>query len=175
MMPSWKQFLNEGILSNYRNEKEGRKLTYNDFKNTFETILEKLENKDSFEVVNDQTGTPTYVKDFAIFLIEILDRFSLDELKNMSGIYHFANRGKTTWYKLARQTQRYKRRFSTRPTRKCKIKKIKTEDFYSNDTRPRYSPLSVKETEKKFNYKNNRAWKMALKECVKKYIKNERN
>ena len=42
MMPSWKQFLNEGILSNYRTEREGRKLTYENFKNTFETILCKL-------------------------------------------------------------------------------------------------------------------------------------
>jgi hypothetical protein len=42
MTPSWKQFLNEGILSNYRSEKEGRKLTGNDFKNTFEVILCKL-------------------------------------------------------------------------------------------------------------------------------------
>lgn len=41
-MPSWKQFLNEGILSNYRSEKEGRKLTNNDFKNTFDTVLCKL-------------------------------------------------------------------------------------------------------------------------------------
>ena len=26
MMPTWTQFLNEGALTNYRNEKEGRKL-----------------------------------------------------------------------------------------------------------------------------------------------------
>lgn len=42
MMPSWKNFVNEGALTNYRSELEGRKLTYNDFKNTFETILCKL-------------------------------------------------------------------------------------------------------------------------------------
>lgn len=42
MMPSWKQFLNEGILSNYRTEREGKKLTYDNFKNTFETVLCKL-------------------------------------------------------------------------------------------------------------------------------------
>ena len=42
MMPSWKQFLTEGALTNYRNEREGRKLTYNDFKGTFELILCKL-------------------------------------------------------------------------------------------------------------------------------------
>jgi len=41
-MISWKQFINEGALSNYRSEKEGRKLTANDFKNTFEVIIGKL-------------------------------------------------------------------------------------------------------------------------------------
>lgn len=41
-MITWKQFLNEGALTNYRNEKEGQKLTYNNFKNTFELILCKL-------------------------------------------------------------------------------------------------------------------------------------
>ena len=42
MMPTWKQFLTEGALTNYRSEKEGKKLTYKDFQNTFETILCKL-------------------------------------------------------------------------------------------------------------------------------------
>lgn len=41
-MPTWKQFLTEGALSNYRNEREGRKLTYKDFQNTFEVVLCKL-------------------------------------------------------------------------------------------------------------------------------------
>lgn len=41
-MISWKQFINEGALTNYRSEKEGKKLTYKDFKNTFEVILCKL-------------------------------------------------------------------------------------------------------------------------------------
>lgn len=41
-MISWKEFLNEGALTNYRTEKEGKKLTYNNFKDTFETILCKL-------------------------------------------------------------------------------------------------------------------------------------
>lgn len=41
-MISWKEFLNEGALTNYRTEKEGKKLTYNDFKDTFETILCRL-------------------------------------------------------------------------------------------------------------------------------------
>lgn len=42
MMPTWKQFLTEGALTNYRSEREGRKLTYNNFKNTFEVIICKL-------------------------------------------------------------------------------------------------------------------------------------
>lgn len=42
MMSSWKQFLNEGVLANYRSEREGRKLTGNDFKDTFEKVLHLL-------------------------------------------------------------------------------------------------------------------------------------
>lgn len=41
-MPNWKQFLNEGALANYRSEKEGRKLTFKDFENGFQQILEVL-------------------------------------------------------------------------------------------------------------------------------------
>lgn len=41
-MISWKEFLNEGALTNYRSEREGKKLTYNNFKDTFEVILYKL-------------------------------------------------------------------------------------------------------------------------------------
>ena len=42
MMPNWKQFLNEGALTNYRSEKEGRKLTSVDFEKGFKSILEVL-------------------------------------------------------------------------------------------------------------------------------------
>ena len=39
-MPNWKQFLTEGALTNYRSEKEGMKLTINNFKNGFQKVLE---------------------------------------------------------------------------------------------------------------------------------------
>ena len=41
-MPNWKQFLTEGALTNYRSEKEGRKLSFENFKNGFKSILDIL-------------------------------------------------------------------------------------------------------------------------------------
>lgn len=42
MMPTWLQFLKEGALTNYRTEREGMKLTFGNFKNTFAEILCRL-------------------------------------------------------------------------------------------------------------------------------------
>lgn len=139
-------------------------------KNFVKTIFEKLENKDTFGVVNDQTGTPTYVNDFAKFIVEILDKFTIQELKDRCGIYHFANKGKTTWYHLAKQIKKYKNKYEPYFRSSCKIKKLKTSDYPSMDTRPTYSPLSIKKTEQVFEYLG-RNWKKALKECIIKYIK----
>ena len=139
-------------------------------KNFVKTIFEKLENEDTFGVVNDQTGTPTYVKDFAKFIVEILDKFTIQELKDRCGIYHFANKGKTTWYHLSKQIKKYKNKYEPYFRSSCKIKKLKTSDYPSMDTRPTYSPLSIKKTERVFEYLG-RNWKKALKECIIKYIK----
>lgn len=42
IIPSFKEFITEGILSTYRAEKEGRKLTYDKMNGTFELIIHKL-------------------------------------------------------------------------------------------------------------------------------------
>ena len=59
------------------------------------TILNAaLEGKD-LRVVNDQKGSPTYTRDLAIALSNIM------ESNAPPGIYHIVNTGKTTWYELA--------------------------------------------------------------------------
>lgn len=41
-IPSFSEYINEGILTNYRNEKEGMKLTYTQMKGSFEEFVKKL-------------------------------------------------------------------------------------------------------------------------------------
>jgi dTDP-4-dehydrorhamnose reductase len=46
------------------------------------------------KVVNDQTGTPTFVEDLASAIILLIS-------KNVEGVVHMTNRGQCTWYDFA--------------------------------------------------------------------------
>jgi dTDP-4-dehydrorhamnose reductase len=59
------------------------------------TIAEILREKGRVEVVNDQTGGPTYTADLASFLLD------LAESRRPGGVYHYANEGYVTWCDLA--------------------------------------------------------------------------
>ena len=141
-----------------------------DKKNFVSTIYDKIEKESTLKIVADQIGTPTYVTDFAKFLIYILDNFTLDELKAKSGLYHYANNGKTTWWNIGEQTRKYREKYDKNFINKCKILKIKTNEYPSNDNRPKYSPLSNKKVKKVFGVKIT-PWKKALKMCIIKYVK----
>lgn len=58
-------------------------------------VAENLREKGRVEVVNDQTGGPTYTVDLASFLLD------LAESRSPGGVYHFANEGHVTWHTLA--------------------------------------------------------------------------
>jgi dTDP-4-dehydrorhamnose reductase len=59
------------------------------------TILQLAQQQDVLNVVNDQTGPPTYTKDLARGIILSLDQ-------NISGILHLTNDGFCTWYEFAK-------------------------------------------------------------------------
>ena len=141
-----------------------------DRKNFVRTIFDRIGEENELKIVSDQIGTPTYVTDFAKFLIHIVDNFTLDELKTKTGLYHYANKGKTSWWNLGNHTKKYRKKYDKTFTNTCKIIKIKTEEYMANDVRPKYSPLSVAKTEQQFKVFI-RHWKSALKDCIIKYIK----
>ena len=61
------------------------------------TILRKAREGGVLRVVNDQTGNPTYARDVAEAVAQLLGR-------EATGWYHLVNAGETTWYELARAT-----------------------------------------------------------------------
>lgn len=63
-------------------------------KNFVSTILQRAQQQDILNVVNDQTGSPTYTKDLARGIMRLLDQ-------NISGIIHLTNDGYCTWYEFA--------------------------------------------------------------------------
>ncbi|MEZ4688485.1 MAG: dTDP-4-dehydrorhamnose reductase [Bacteroidia bacterium] len=68
--------------------------------NFVKTMLRLGAERDSLNVVYDQIGAPTYTKDIAAVLMNIL----VAEEKGQAlsgGIYHYANEGVTSWYDFA--------------------------------------------------------------------------
>ena len=64
--------------------------------NFVKTILRLADEREELPVVNDQTGSPTYAKDLARQIVELIET---DEF----GLYHIVNDGHTTWCDFARE------------------------------------------------------------------------
>ncbi|MFW6139260.1 MAG: dTDP-4-dehydrorhamnose reductase, partial [Spirochaetota bacterium] len=62
------------------------------------TMLRLFKQKQALKVVSDQYGSPTFTRDLAEVLVEIVKQDS-----RCYGTYHFTNRGRTTWYDFAKR------------------------------------------------------------------------
>ncbi|MBP2027136.1 dTDP-4-dehydrorhamnose reductase [Acetoanaerobium pronyense] len=114
-------------------------------------IIEKLKEGKEFSVVYDQVGSPTYVKDIAT---------KINELINIpSGIYHLTNSGHTSWYEYSIFIAELLN-FS-----KDIISKTNSKEFKTPLTRPLNSRLS-NEKVKSYNI-SLRNYKEATKEFIK--------
>jgi dTDP-4-dehydrorhamnose reductase len=63
------------------------------------TILRLLRERESLRVVDDQHGRPTYTRDLAEAIVDLLGIGRPP--RALPGVYHFANTGATTWHGLA--------------------------------------------------------------------------
>jgi dTDP-4-dehydrorhamnose reductase len=69
--------------------------------NFLKTILQLIQDKDSLNIVGDQTGSPTSTSTLAEVTLKILDTIFKDKNFNDYGIYHVANEGETNWHRYA--------------------------------------------------------------------------
>lgn len=70
-------------------------------KNFVETMINLLDSKTCFKVVNDQHGCPTWTVYLCNKLLEILSYYPSDET------YHVCGDGVTTWYEFAKKIEMY--------------------------------------------------------------------
>lgn len=68
---------------------------YGDGNNFVRTMLRLGREKDRLQVVDDQTGSPTYAKDLAEAVLRLLPT-------EHYGTYHMTNNGSCTWYEFAK-------------------------------------------------------------------------
>src|SRR5690554_5511377 len=103
---------------------------YSQYGNNFvKTMMRLMNEREELSVVSDQIGAPTYARDLAIAILEILNAPQF-----VPGIYHYSNEGKISWYEFATAIKEINN-YNT------KIHPIASEDFVTIARRPQFSLL----------------------------------
>lgn len=127
---------------------------YSEFGNNFvKTIIKLAGVKEELNVVNDQTGSPTYASDLAVAIMQIIENSA-----NQSGIYNYTNEGFITWYEFAKEIIELK-------SLKCKVNPVPTSEFPTTAIRPTNSKLSKNKILADYKIKTT-DWKKSLKNCL---------
>ena len=125
--------------------------------NFVKTIIKAANEKGALNVVYDQIGNPTYAKDLAKTILDIVPTY---HAQNKSEIYNYSNEGVTSWYDFAKE-------ITEMADIKCSISPIETKDYSTPAVRPQYSVLNKSKIKKQFNIVIPH-WKDSLRECIKK-------
>ena len=129
---------------------------YSSFGNNFvKTMLKLGKERDSLGVIFDQIGTPTYARDLAKAILDIVPKL---DAKNVA-IYNYSNEGVLSWYDFAKEIMKMAKI-------DCQIHPIETTEYPTPATRPHYSLLNKAKIKREFDivipY-----WKESLHQCLK--------
>ena len=130
---------------------------YSSFGNNFvKTMLRLGKERNSLGVIFDQAGTPTYARDLAKTILEILPNIENEKVE----VYNYSNEGVLSWYDFAKEIIRMAKI-------DCQINPIETKEYPTPASRPYYSLLNKSKIKKEYNiiipY-----WKDSLDECLRK-------
>jgi dTDP-4-dehydrorhamnose reductase len=133
---------------------------YSSFGNNFvKTILRHAAEKESLNVVFDQTGSPTYAADLADTIMNIISGVIRNQLAMNAGIYNYSNEGACTWFDFATEIVKE----SGFP---CKILPILSKDFPQLAQRPSYSVLDKTKIKESYGLSIPH-WRTSLLKCMK--------
>ena len=130
---------------------------YSSYGNNFvKTMLRLGKERDELGVIFDQVGTPTYARDLAKAILDILPMLKKEDI----GIYHYSNEGVLSWYDFAKEIIRMAKV-------DCNINPIETKAYPTPAARPSYSLLNKLKIKETFDIKIP-YWKDSLDECLQK-------
>jgi len=128
---------------------------YSTFGSNFvKTMLRLGKERDSLGVIFDQVGTPTYARDLASAILDILP-----QINNVTPeVYHYSNEGAASWYDFSQAI------FELAGIQ-CTVNPITTDQYPTPASRPHYSLLNKSKIKNDFEiiipY-----WRDSLKECL---------
>lgn len=130
---------------------------YSSFGNNFvKTMLRLGKEKNELGVIYDQIGTPTYAKDLARTILNVIPKIN----NKNTEIYNYSNEGVLSWYDFAKEIMKMAKL-------NCKINPIETFQYPLPAKRPHFALLNKSKIKKDFDiiipY-----WKDSLDDCLRK-------
>lgn len=116
--------------------------------NFVKTMVKKAKEEDEFQIVNDQTGSPTNAADLSYHILKLAPTCEY-------GIYHCTGEGECTWYDFAKEIVRLS-------GEKANVLPRSSKDYPSPAKRPDYSYLENMMLRATVGNEM-RDWKVALK------------
>ncbi len=137
-------------------------------KNFLKTVLRLASERDELTMVADQFGCPTATADIAEAILLLAQRLVADA--NVSGTYHFAGAGRTSWHGFATEIVAQQRPFTGRNPR---VVAITTADYPTPARRPKNSALDSGRFRAIFGH-SARAWQERVAETVDRLLHSAR-
>ncbi len=133
---------------------------YSEFGTNFvKTIMKYGKERGQLNVVFDQIGTPTYARDLAKTILDIL---KIQPFAEGVEIYNYSNEGVTSWYDFAKAIIEFS-------GIDCIINPIETKDYPLPAVRPCYSVFNKSKIKHRFQVKIP-FWRDSLKECIDRIV-----
>ena len=130
---------------------------YSYYGNNFvKTMLRLGKEKEELGVIFDQVGTPTYAKDLAITILDIIPQIDNQKVE----IYNYSNEGVLSWYDFAKEIMKMAKL-------NCKINPIETYQYPTPAKRPHFSLLNKNKIKSTFNIEIP-YWKDGLDDCLRR-------
>lgn len=104
-------------------------------KNFIKTMLELAKTHEELKVVSDQIGSPTYTRDLARLLADMIET-------DKYGRYHATNEGFCSWYDFAREIFRQASALGHTECQQMTVKPVASSEFQTKAARPSNSRMS---------------------------------
>ena len=129
---------------------------YSSYGNNFlKTMLRYMDERPELGIVMDQVGTPTYARDLAQ---AILNMIAHPSFKSAYGVYNYSNLGTASWYDFACHIKDI-------VNKTVSIKPIRTEAYPTPAARPPYSVLDKSKIQDVFGLEIP-YWTNSLQSCI---------
>ena len=113
--------------------------------NFLKTMLRLGAERDEMSIVGDQVGCPTYAKDIADAIIEIIPQLATQK---KSGIYHYCGNHSCSWYEFAKAIFEASNFLGNKVPKQ--VNPIKTSEYSTPALRPAYSVLDCSKISRDF-------------------------